>query len=274
MPREIITLQLGQCGNQSEWAPQSGGTARTARLGRGRDAMGDVGGACRGRGRGPKAGVADRRPRSWVRVLEAALRRARHQPRGHRGGVCHRGYRPQRRLLLPGTHGSPGLLRRVVEAAALLQPRLGMGGRHLGLLLEWQMEPRAAAGAVSTRWLRVLDVSRGLAEVEASGSECCRQRITQQPQGCPAPGTRCSGARQEVMGRQRIAGCASCALHRACLWPGDGTLRHSFSCGEELYCMLTFLLLLKGRRRALHPTSCAAGPGAPSHPLHPELPLC
>lgn len=96
MPREIITLQLGQCGNQSEWAPESGGRARTGQRGPGGAGMlwgtwagpGGGGGAWR-RGSGLEAGVADRHPRSWVRVLEAALRRARHQPRGHRGRVRH-----------------------------------------------------------------------------------------------------------------------------------------------------------------------------------------
>lgn len=39
MPREIITLQLGQCGNQSEWASGAGG----GRAGAGESAPGGAG---------------------------------------------------------------------------------------------------------------------------------------------------------------------------------------------------------------------------------------
>ena len=65
MPREIITLQVGQCGNQSK------------RL--------------------------EFTFRSRNGVLEAALRRARNQPRGHSRGVCRSGRRPKRCLFLLGT---------------------------------------------------------------------------------------------------------------------------------------------------------------------------
>lgn len=75
--REIITIQAGQCGNSSESHARHGLQVPTWAI------------------RSLTAGT------SWEPVLAAALPGTRNQPGWKPRGLCHRGRRPQGRLLLP-----------------------------------------------------------------------------------------------------------------------------------------------------------------------------
>lgn len=261
MPREIITLQLGQCGNQSEWAPESGGRARTGQRGPGGAGMLWGTWAGPGAGAGPGGGGRAWRRGSLTAIPAVGFEFWKQLCAEH--GISPEGIVEE--FATEGTDRKDVFFYQVPTApqgcfpARRRQPHCCSPvwewvGDPPGLSLEWQMEPCAAAtrccqGCIHTPvpcsrcvtgWRR--GEHQAWSAAGSTSPKCGRAA----PQ--PALGVLCGTVRSDGQ-TAHTAGCSSCALHRACLWPGGGTLCHSFSCGEELYCMtlLTLLLLVKGR---------------------------